>query len=51
MTRPIRTAAAAAGDMDDLHLWAGTNWQSVAEEPAADLVHRLAHELATARVK
>ncbi len=51
VTRPIRAAAAASGDLDDLHLWAGTNWQSVTEEPAADLVRRLADELAAARVK
>ncbi len=49
VTRPIRAAAAAAGDMDNLHLWAGTNWRSVTEEPAADLVARLTEELATAR--
>ena len=49
VTRPIRAAAAAAGDADNLHLWAGTNWQSVTEEPAAELVDRLAKELATAR--
>lgn len=51
VTKPIRAAAAAAGDADNLHLWAGTNWRSVTEEPAADLVHRLAEELAQARVK
>jgi nitronate monooxygenase len=51
VTRPIRAAAAAAGDPDNLHLWAGTSWQSVTEEPAGDLVRRLADELAAARVK
>jgi nitronate monooxygenase len=51
VTRPIRAAAAAAGDPDSLHLWAGTNWRSVTEEPAADLVHRLAEELSTAHAR
>ncbi|HEX4225414.1 MAG TPA: nitronate monooxygenase [Pseudonocardiaceae bacterium] len=51
VTRPIRAAASAAGDQDNLHLWAGTNWQSVTEEPAADLVNRLAEELASVRGK
>ncbi|HEX3784530.1 MAG TPA: nitronate monooxygenase [Pseudonocardiaceae bacterium] len=51
VTRPIRAAAAAAGDLDNLHLWAGASWQSVTEEPAAELLTRLATELTAARGK
>jgi nitronate monooxygenase len=48
VTRPIRAAASAAGDLDSMHLWAGARWRDVTEEPAADLVARLARELADA---
>jgi len=41
LTRPLRQAAAANGDADALHLWAGTGWRAVTAEPAADLVARL----------
>lgn len=44
LTRPLRQAAAAAGDADALHLWAGTGWRSVTAEPAAELVARLDRE-------
>jgi nitronate monooxygenase len=44
LTRPLRQAAAANGDADSLHLWAGTGWRSVTEEPAADIVTRLERE-------
>jgi nitronate monooxygenase len=46
LTRPIRAAASAAGDLDSMHLWVGARWRDVTEEPAADLVGRLARELA-----
>jgi nitronate monooxygenase len=46
LTRPIRAAASAAGDLDSMHLWAGARWRDVTREPAADLVARLASELA-----
>lgn len=49
VTRPIRVAAAAASDADNLHLWAGARWRDITEEPAAALVARLARELADAR--
>jgi hypothetical protein len=45
LTRPIRTAAAAAGDADRLHLWAGEGWQRLRPMPAADLVGTVADEL------
>ncbi|WP_442873958.1 NAD(P)H-dependent flavin oxidoreductase [Actinomycetospora sp. NBC_00405] len=44
LTRPLRAAAAAAGDPDGLHLWAGTGWRTVTEEPAGELVARLERE-------
>ncbi|NDZ93246.1 2-nitropropane dioxygenase [Streptomyces sp. SID6673] len=45
VTKPIRSAATAAGEADDINLWAGTSWRSVTAGPAADLVARLAAEL------
>jgi nitronate monooxygenase len=45
LTRPIRTAAAAAGDADRLHLWAGEGWQRLRPMPAAGLVRTIATEL------
>ncbi|MDO9410232.1 nitronate monooxygenase family protein [Patulibacter sp.] len=44
LTRPLRAAAAEQGDPDAVHLWAGEGWRAVTEEPAADLVARIAHE-------
>jgi nitronate monooxygenase len=45
LTRPLRAAAAKAGDPEGLHLWAGTGWRAVGEEPAGALVGRLARGL------
>lgn len=45
LTRPLRKAAANAGDPHHLHLWAGTGFRSATEEPAADIIERLAGEL------
>jgi nitronate monooxygenase len=42
LTRPLRRAAAAAGDADRVHLWAGTGYRSAAEAPAGDVVRGLA---------
>lgn len=44
LTRPLRAAAARDGDPDALHLWAGDGWRAATEEPAAELVARLARE-------
>jgi nitronate monooxygenase len=44
LTRPLRAAAAKAGDADAVHLWAGEGWRAVTEEPAGELVARLARE-------
>ncbi|MYR05955.1 2-nitropropane dioxygenase [Gordonia sp. SID5947] len=45
VTKPIRSAATAAGEADDINLWAGTGWRSVTAGPAADLMARLTGEL------
>jgi NAD(P)H-dependent flavin oxidoreductase YrpB (nitropropane dioxygenase family) len=42
LTIGLRRAAAAAGDPQRLHLWAGTGWRAAREEPAAQTLHRLA---------
>lgn len=47
LTRPLRAAAAAAGDTDRLHLWAGEGWAQVRALPATTLVRTLAGELAS----
>ncbi len=45
LTRPIRQAAAAAGDANRLHLWAGTGYRSAPTGPAADVIGSLAEGL------
>ncbi|MGF0116828.1 nitronate monooxygenase [Promicromonospora sp. Marseille-Q5078] len=42
LTRGLRRAAAAAGDADRLHLWAGTGHRSAPTGPAGDVVRALA---------
>ncbi|MDK1359094.1 nitronate monooxygenase [Arthrobacter sp. zg-Y1219] len=42
ITAPLRAAAAAAGDPDGVSLWAGTGYRLATEQPAADIVRRLA---------
>lgn len=42
LTRELRRAAAAAGDRDRLHLWAGTGYRAAPEAPAAEVVRLLA---------
>ena len=49
LTRPLRAAAIAAGDPDVPNLWAGTGWRAVRAEPAAEIVQRIAAELASSR--
>jgi nitronate monooxygenase len=41
-TRPLRAAAAAAGDADRLSLWAGQGFRAAADRPAAEIVEWLA---------
>jgi NAD(P)H-dependent flavin oxidoreductase YrpB (nitropropane dioxygenase family) len=45
LTRPIRAAAAAAGDPDRVNLWAGTGYQHAAAQPAAQILTALASGL------
>lgn len=40
--RPLRAAAAAAGDVDRMSLWAGTGFRQAAEHPAARIIEQLA---------
>ena len=42
LTSPLRKAAAAAGDPEAINIWAGTGYRDATEEPAADLLRRLA---------
>lgn len=42
LTRPLRAAAARAGDAERLHLWAGTGFRSAREAPAAEIMTALA---------
>ena len=48
VTAPLRAAARERGDADGLHLWAGQAHALAAEEPAGELVRRLAAEAAAA---
>jgi NAD(P)H-dependent flavin oxidoreductase YrpB (nitropropane dioxygenase family) len=45
MTSPLRKAAAAAGDPERLHLWAGTGYRHATAEPAAAILAHLAQHL------
>ncbi|TWD72038.1 NAD(P)H-dependent flavin oxidoreductase YrpB (nitropropane dioxygenase family) [Kribbella amoyensis] len=45
LTSGLRKAAAAAGDPERLHLWAGTGFRHATEEPAAAILTRLAGRL------
>ncbi|MEU8038519.1 nitronate monooxygenase [Streptosporangium sp. NPDC049078] len=42
LTAPLRRAAAAGGDTQTLHLWAGTSWRRAREAPAAEVTAGLA---------
>ncbi len=46
LTRPIRVAAAAAGDPSTPNLWAGRGWRDVTSHPARAIVLRIVGELA-----
>src|SRR4051794_14180124 len=41
LTAPLRAAAAAEGDRDGFHLWAGQAYPLARNVPAADVVHRI----------
>ena len=42
LTSPLRKAAAAAGEPDLVHLWAGTGYRHAADEPTTRILTRLA---------
>lgn len=42
LTSPLRKAAAAAGDSDVIHLWAGTGYRHAVERPTAAILTELA---------
>ncbi len=42
LTRPLRQAAAQAGDPHGVHLWAGTGWRNAPTGSATDIVRSLA---------
>jgi nitronate monooxygenase len=41
LTSPLRRAAAAAGEPELLHLWAGTGFRQVSERPAGEILREL----------
>lgn len=41
LTRPIRTAATAAGDPSSVNLWAGEGWRSATELPLGEVLAQL----------
>jgi NAD(P)H-dependent flavin oxidoreductase YrpB (nitropropane dioxygenase family) len=45
LTRGMRTAAAAAGDAERVHLWAGAGFRRATDDPAATTLTRLAGRL------
>jgi nitronate monooxygenase len=47
-TRPLRAAAAAAGDPDRMSLWAGQAFRSASDRPAGEVVEHLAQGLRSA---
>ena len=44
VTAPLRAAGREAGDGDVVNLWAGEAFQLAVEQPAAEVVRRLAQE-------
>lgn len=45
MTRELRQRAAAAGDVEGVHFWAGTGFRSASAGPAAEAIQRLTSTL------
>jgi nitronate monooxygenase len=45
-TRPIRSAAAAAGDADRMSLWAGTGYRAATTHPAGEIIEMLSRSAA-----
>lgn len=48
ITSPVRKAAAAAGDPDWVHLWAGTGWRAARAAPAREILAGLAPDTGAA---
>ena len=46
-TRPLRAAAAAAGDTDRMSLWAGQGYRSATQDPAGEIIERLSRSVPT----
>ncbi|WP_022925600.1 nitronate monooxygenase [Serinicoccus marinus] len=42
LTKPLRRAAAEQGDVERLHVWAGSGWRAAQERPAGEIVRELA---------
>lgn len=42
LTRPLRAAAARAGDVHGIHVWAGSGWRACQDRSAAEIVRELA---------
>ena len=42
LTTPLRRAAAAAGDPENINIWAGTGFRHARSEPAGEILRRLA---------
>ncbi|XKK41293.1 nitronate monooxygenase [Nocardiopsis sp. ARC36] len=51
MTKPLRAAAARAGDTGGMALWAGQGFRLASEDPAGEVVARLRREAAGAGVR
>ena len=41
VTKPLRRAAADAGDTQQIHIWAGSGWRAAQERPAGEIVREL----------
>lgn len=43
VSKPLRAAAARAGDVHGIHVWAGVGWRACEDRPAAEIVRALAN--------
>lgn len=41
LTKPLRRAAAEVGDIQNIHIWAGSGWRACQDAPAAQIVRGL----------
>ncbi|MFX0539351.1 NAD(P)H-dependent flavin oxidoreductase [Ornithinimicrobium sp. Y1847] len=42
VSRPVRAAAARAGDVHGIHIWAGAGWRACQDRPAGEIIRELA---------